>query len=192
MEDSQIRREQRPVTIQTSRGTLEGELEIGVTLRTLDRLNLLQHAFVTIEKPRVVNGDWSIEPDTLVLNTSCILFVVERSNPKREHSDLVESARFSRSAVRLQVGRFEIQGFLHVPGEGRTLVRLKQDQHAFLALTSASVVGPDTAFASSFVAVNRAHLLAAQEMDHDAGLGNQNDVSWSQASVRSDRPTVDR
>ena len=161
-------REQRPVLIHTSRGTLEGELEIGAALRTLDRLNLLQHAFITIENPRVVTGDWSIEPGTLMLNTSCILFVVEQSSPVTGFGVSGESARFSRSAVRLQVGEFEIQGFLHVPGQGQPLVRLKQDRHAFLAITSASIVGPDVAIASSFVAVNRAHVLAAQELERDA------------------------
>lgn len=160
-------REQRPVLIHTSRGALEGDLEIGAALRTLDRLNLLHHAFVTIENPQVLTGGWSIESRTLVLNTSCILFVVERKGRETDQHETNEAARFSRSAVRLHVGEFEIRGFLHVPGDGKPLVRLKQDQHSFLAITSASVVGPDAAFASSFVAVNRAHVLAAQELNHE-------------------------
>ena len=173
MEEGYARREQRPVLIHASRGTLEGELGIGTALRTLDRLNLLHHAFVTIENPRVVAGDWSIEPGTLLLNTSCILFVVELSSRRLGVCDAGEAARFSRSAVRLQVGDYEIQGFLHVPGKGRPLIRLKQDRHAFMAVTSASVVGPDTAFASSFLAVNRAHVLAAQELEYKADLARE-------------------
>lgn len=183
MEEGYARREQRPVLIHASRGTLEGELGIGAALRTLDRLNLLHHAFVTIENPRVVAGDWSIEPGTLLLNTSCILFVVELSSRRLEVCDAGEAARFSRSAVRLQVGDYEIQGFLHVPGKGRPLIRLKQDRHAFLAVTSASVVGPDTAFASSFLAVNRAHVLAAQELEYKAGLAHEASVTAIPAPV---------
>ena len=44
MRNGYAKREQRPVLIHISRGTLEGELEIGAALRTLDRLNLLHHA----------------------------------------------------------------------------------------------------------------------------------------------------
>jgi hypothetical protein len=168
MREGNVEREQRPVLIYTVRGTLEGELQVGAALRTLDRLNLSHQAFVTIENPGVLSGGWSMEHGALVLNTSSILFVVERSNPTRGGSVSGGSARFSRSAVRLQVGEFEALGFLHVPGNGRALARLQQDRHAFLALTSASVTGPDTAFVSSFVAVNRARVLAAQELGPDA------------------------
>jgi hypothetical protein len=98
------------------------------------------------------------------VNTASILFVIERTSFKRKSGKRVEAARFNRAAVHLCVGEYEIQGFLHVPGRGDVLTRLNRDKYSFIALTSASVVGPDSEFAAPFLAVNRDHIMAAQEL----------------------------
>ena len=44
------------------------------------------------------------------------------------------------------------------------MTRIHQDVHAFIAVTSASVSRGDEQFAAPFVAINRRHILAAQEL----------------------------
>ena len=66
--------------------------------------------------------------------------------------------------MRVRVGPYEIEGFLHVPPGGECLKWLNHYSHPFLSLTSVSVVGPAKQFATPFLAVNRRHILAAQEI----------------------------
>ncbi len=46
--------------------------------------------------------------------------------------------------------------------------RLDQSNHPFISLTWAAVKGPDTKLTAPFLAVNRAHILAAQEITPEA------------------------
>ncbi len=55
-----------------------------------------------------------------------------------------------------------MHGFVHVPPGGNPMTRLNQGEHAFVALTSASVIGPGEELATPFLAVNRGHILAAR------------------------------
>ena len=69
--------------------------------------------------------------------------------------------------TRARVGAFDVEGFVHVPPRGDPLLRFNQDTHPFIAVTSASVVGPDRQFEAPFLAIKRSHILAVQPMDHD-------------------------
>jgi hypothetical protein len=157
-------RERRQVHVQTIHGAIEGFMETGERIRTLDDLNMFHRKFLRIEEAVVSSPVWSFDRGTVGVNTSAILFVIERTRFKRKSNERVEASRFNRAAVRLCVGEYEIQGFLHVPGRGDILTRLNRDKYPFIALTSASVVGPDSEFAVPFLAVNRTHIMAAQEL----------------------------
>jgi hypothetical protein len=157
-------RERRQVFVQTIHGSIEGYVETGARIRTLDDLNMFSRKFLRIDDAVVSSPVWSFDSGTVGVNSSAILFVIERTRFKRKSGKRVEAARFNRAAVRLCVGEYEIQGFLHVPGRGDVLTRLNRDKYPFIALTSASVIGPDSEFAAPFLAVNLMHVMAAQEI----------------------------
>jgi hypothetical protein len=167
MENELAGRERRQVHVQTIHGAIEGYVETGARIRTLDDLNMFSRKFLRIEDAVVSSDVWSFDQGTVGVNTAAILFVIERTQFKRKSGKRVEAARFNRAAVRLCVGEYEIQGFLHVPGRGDVLTRLNRDKYPFIALTSTSVVGPDSEFAAPFLAVNRTHIMAAQEILED-------------------------
>jgi hypothetical protein len=179
MENEQEGRERRRVHVQTIHGSIEGYVETGARIRTLDDLNMFSRKFLRVEDATVSSAVWSFEPGTIGVNTASIMFVVERTTFKRKSDKRVEAARFNRAAVRLCVGEYEIQGFLHVPGRGDILTRLNRDKYPFIALTSASVVGPDSEFAAPFLAVNRDHIMAAQELldEEQEQTANHEDAS---------------
>jgi hypothetical protein len=71
----------------------------------------------------------------------------------------------NRTALRLCMpGGSEVRGFLHTPAMGDPIARLNQDQNAFFAMTSASLMNPENEFAAAFLAVNRAHVFAAESL----------------------------
>jgi len=164
MDNETCGRERRQVHVQTIYGAIEGYVETGERSRTLDGLNLSSGKFLRIEDAVVSSPVWSFDRGTIGVNASAILFVIERTRYRRKGDERVEAARFNRAAVRLCVGKYEIQGFIHVPGRGDILTRLNRDKYSFIALTSASVVGPDSELAAPFMAVNRTHITAAQEL----------------------------
>jgi hypothetical protein len=47
------------------------------------------------------------------------------------------------------------------------MMRFNQDTRPLIAVTSGSVVGPDTRFEAPFLAIKRSHILAVQPIDHD-------------------------
>jgi hypothetical protein len=167
MENEIEGQEKRQVLIQTIHGAVEGCVTTGKQIRTLDDLNMFSRKFLRVEDAGTSSSAWSFSPGTLGINTSSILFVIERSKFKRKAGKRVEAARFNRAAVLLRVGEFDIQGFVHVPGRGDILTRLNRDKYPFIALTSASVIGPESEIAAPFLAVNRSHIMAAQEIRQD-------------------------
>jgi len=180
MDNESDGRERRQVHVQTIHGAIEGYVETGARIRTLDDLNMFSRKFLRIEDAVVSSNVWSFDSGTIGVNSSAILFVIERTRFKRKPGKRVEAARFNRAAVRLCVGEYEIQGFLHVPGRGDVLTRLNRDKYPFIALTSASVVGPDSEFAAPFLAVNLEHVMAAQEILEE---------SQEQPALHADAPT---
>jgi len=152
---------QRPVRVQTSVGGVEGKLKIAPRLRTLDDLNMVAKHLVTLQSAKPTNGDWPFAEGTLSVNKSSIMFVIELDQPQAQSG--AGFGRFMRSSVSLRVGQYDIQGFVHVPPGGVVMKRLDQSNHAFVSLTSALVSGPDGEFTTPFIAVNRNHIIAAQE-----------------------------
>ena len=156
-------RESRPVRFETVHGTVEGILEVSAILRTLDDLNVVAKHFVTVHRPQLAGSDWRFDEGALAINKQSILLVQELAEPASK-SKKSFGGTFSRASVRLRVGHFDVEGFVHVPAGGDPMKRLNQQEHPFLALTSASVVGDETRTGVPFLAVNRSHILAAQEL----------------------------
>jgi hypothetical protein len=164
METEASERKGRRVRLQLARGTVSGRLSIGCILRTLDDLNMVARHFVTLDAVEATAPDWSFDDGPLALAKTSILFVQELDEYAPKADVHVQARHFARAPLRLRVGAYTLQGFLHVPPGGDPLARLNQDSHAFIALTSVSVLGPDTEFVASFLAVNRAQIGAAQQI----------------------------
>ena len=76
---------------------------------------------------------------------------------------------FTRSPIRLRVKDHEIEGFCHVPPDGAPMKRLEHGEHPFISLTTVLVTSPDGQSTAPFLAVNRTHILAVQEVDLQEG-----------------------
>jgi len=157
-------RHERGVRIQSTAGKIEGNLRIAASLRTLDDLNLVAKRLVTMHSAYAEDSDWNFDPGSLSINKASILFLQELGTPAVQAGS--SFGRFTRSPVRLRVGSYDIQGFVHVPPGGVAMKRLDQDNHPFVSLTSVLVSGPDGEFTAPFLAVNRSHIIAAQEVEH--------------------------
>lgn len=160
----------RPVRVQTPRGVVEGHLNSSSMIRLLDDLNVVNHAFRTIQSPVVDNEAWAVTDGPLAVHRDSILFVTEREDAPPlplNRQGAIEAARHTRAALRLWVGDFVIDGFVHVAPGGTPLSRLYQGQRPFLALSSATVIGPDGTVETPFIAVNRSHVTSAQELERD-------------------------
>lgn len=160
----------RRVVTGTLHGTVEGNLRVCSGLRTLDFLNRSITKFVTIEDAQVTDGIWQPEGSSWSVSVSTILWVAE-VEAMRPRAGSRRAPLQNRTAVRLCMPGCEARGFLHTPALGDPIARLNQDQSAFFALTSTSLMGAHTEFAAAFLAVNRSHIIAAEtllEPDADA------------------------
>ena len=157
-------RHERGVRIYTTAGRIEGDMRIAARLRTLDDLNLVARRLVTMHSAHAEDSNWNFDPGSLSINKTSILFLQELGTPAVQTG--VSFGRFTRSPVRLRVGEYDIQGFVHVPPGGVAMKRLDQDNHPFVSLTSVLVSGPEGEFTAPFLAVNRSHIIAAQEVEH--------------------------
>jgi hypothetical protein len=155
----------RNVVITTVFGTIEGSLASSGMLRLLDDLNVVAKRFLTVNDPVFLSGPWSRGDGPITLNKESIVFVKERAGSPQPQGNLRVASRFTRAPVELLMKDYAIHGFVHVVPNGDPMSRLNQGDHAFVALTSVSVVGPGEQFATSFLAVNRLHVLAARSIE---------------------------
>jgi hypothetical protein len=157
----------RPVRIFAEQLTFDGLLNISLGARTLDELNLGARSFLTLATPQLVTGSWDLIEGPVAINKASVLLVVEipdlGASLGRTDED-PEMRRFGRAAIHLKVREYAVEGFVHTGPGGSSLTRLNQSAHPFIALQSAVVVGPGVDFSASFLAINRAHVLSAQEM----------------------------
>jgi hypothetical protein len=181
-------RERRPVLIQTLRGSVEGRLGIHPGVRTLDFLNLARR-FVPVEADEIAVEGWCFEQGLLGINKDLILFVAELSDRLPVMDDRVEAAQFEREPIGLRVGDCDVRGYLHVRGVHDPVMRLNQCRQLFVAMTSASVIGPSFELAASFLAVNAAHVLAVQAL-RSGEIGSPVGPAW-EAEARVRRPALD-
>ena len=154
--------DERVLHIQSLQGTVEGTLRTSPSLRTLDDLNLVARNFVTLQGPSVDGERWGDSQTRMALSKASILFVVEDAETASPRS--IDPETYRRAPLRLRIADFDVQGFLHVPHGGDPMQRLNQDGHPFVALTSASVVGPGVEMAVPFLAVYRQRIALAVEL----------------------------
>jgi hypothetical protein len=154
-------REARRVRLYSLHGLVEGNLHVGARLRTLDDLNVVAKRFVQLHPPtHATNAAWSLDGGPVAVNKKAILFAQELASPPQRSG--MPFGGFTRSAVRLRIGDYEVEGFVHVPPGGEPMRRFDQDNHAFISLTTVLVVGPEGDRATPFLAVNRDFITAAQ------------------------------
>ena len=161
MDNARIDRETRRVRMGTLHGTIEGSLRVSSNLRTLDFLNRSTAKFISIQDPRVTSARWQPAASTSFVNVSFVLWVAEIIALQRTGRRRATPLQ-NRSGIRLCMPECEVLGFVHTPAQGDPILRLNQDTAPFFALTSASLLGPDIEFAAAFLAVNRAHVFAAE------------------------------
>jgi hypothetical protein len=148
----------RRIWVLTQHGSVEGKISLVPTARLLDELNQAGRAFLVVEPTRADLGRPLDGKRSIAINKNTILLVAELSKyvaQRRNHQGL------ARAPVALEIGSFSVCGFVHVPEGGDPLVRLNQAA-SFLAVTSASVIGPSIEYAAGFFAVNRRHVALAQ------------------------------
>jgi hypothetical protein len=157
----------RPVRVHTWSMTVDGLINVSLGGRTLDELNYAMRSFLSVGSPSVVTGDVHVTAAPLLISKEAILFVLELTelgSPPRRVEIAPEIRRFNRTAIRLRVGDFEIEGYVNALPGTDSLARLQQPGPGFLALNSATVVGPGVDLALPFLAVNRLRIVAAQEI----------------------------
>ncbi len=157
----------RPVRIVTEQITFDGLLNISLGARTLDELNLTARAFLILSNPVLQAGTWDLAEGPMVINKSSILYLIEIPDlgaTLGRGAEEPELRRFGRAAIRLWLRDCAIEGYVHTGPGNSSLLRLNQATHPFIALQSATVKGPGTDFSAPFLAVNRGHIVAAQEM----------------------------
>lgn len=180
-------RTRRPVLIHTLRGSVEGNLEVNPDVRTLDLINI-PHRFVPVETTEIAVADWSFEQGRLAINKDLIVFVTELTDAAPATDRRAEAAHYRREGISLRVADCDVKGYMHVRGVNDPLVWLSLVRQPFMALTSASVVGPDFELATGFIAVNRAHILAVQTLVLDEADASAK-PAWA-AEARTDHPAV--
>jgi hypothetical protein len=157
----------RPVRVFTGLVTIDGILTVGLGGRTLDELNQGARAYLTLTLPLLVTGQTPLEKGPLSINKSNIIFALEIPDlgAKIESQPMEPEVHRARSVVRIRTADYTIEGYVHTWGGGDALGRLTQPgTPRFLALSPATIAGPDIDCAVSFVAVNCAHVTMAQEI----------------------------
>jgi hypothetical protein len=166
-------RERRHVHVQTTEGIIQGYLLTSPLVLTLTDLNIAGTRYMTIHDPRVLETDWNLGKLPVSVGKENILYVTELDTEQRGPEYRAQSEFFLRLPLRLWLQGHCIDGLAHVPPGTTAITRLKQSNHAFVALTSVKIQTPQGLIQTPFVAVNRAQILAVQEQpegDH-AGLG---------------------
>jgi hypothetical protein len=159
----------QPVRAFTGLAAFDGLLTLSLGQRTLDELNLADRPLLVLEEPVVHSGRAGLVEGTLAVSKSAILFTVEidavgadlhGGTPEPE----AEPKQAFRSLLRLRIGEYTLEGYMHMPPGISFINRMSQARRRFVALTSASIDGPGVSGVAHFVAANWAHVLSAQEV----------------------------
>ena len=153
----------RRLRLVTRHGHVDGSVLANPRVATLRYLNITsatQH-FIVISPPIEPSAGWNIVDGALAIAIDSLLFVQELT-ALAFPSDRAAAALYERCAIRLSVGEFAVEGYLHMPPGSNPISRLNQNSHPFFALSAVSVIGPDTQFAAPFLAIKRSEVIALQ------------------------------
>ncbi len=157
----------RPLRIFTDAFILDGLLNGSLGARTLDELNNSARAMLALSSPRVVTGDWMVGEGPLVVSKAAILMVAEIPDLGASLTNVPsepELQKFGRAAVRMRLRSYSLEAYVVTSQGGDPLVRLSQGSHSFMALNNVKIAGPGVDLEVPFLAVNRMHVLAGQEL----------------------------
>ena len=164
----------RRLRLVTRHGQVEGQLRTNPHVSTLHYLNVtaMSQSLVVLHPPIEPSSGWNIAEGALALSIDSVLFAQEMSEYKPIPGDPAAAAKYGRCAIRLNVGDYAVEGFLHLPPGTDPFTRLNQDRHAFFALSAVSVMGPDAQFAAPFLAIKRSEVIAIQSLENESTLDN--------------------
>ena len=164
--------EERRVRCVTTYGRVDGALKTHSGVSTLHYLNVAASAsdFITLEPPIDSEPDLDLDSGALAVATSSILFIQELTEYQPIIRDPEAAASFQRTPVSVNLGTYLLRGFMHCAPGVQAVQRISSDRHAFIAMSSVSVVGPEQ-FAADFVAVRRDRILLAQAIRDDVLTG---------------------
>jgi hypothetical protein len=160
----------RRLRLITVHGHVDGQVRVNPRISTLHYLNVtsMSQSFIVLTPPIEPSPEWNVANGSLALAFDSVLFVQEMTDLPPADSDRAAAALYERCAVRLNVGGYAVDGFIHMPPGGDPISRLNQDRHPFFALTAVSVMGTRDQFAAPFLAVKRSEVIALQAVG--AGL----------------------
>ena len=157
----------RRLRLVTRHGHVDGSVPVNPRVATLRYLNITaatQH-FIVMSPPIEPSAGWNVADGALAMTIDSLLFVQELTDCAPFPSDRAAAALYERCAIRLSVGDYAVEGYLHMPPGSNPISRLNQNNHPFFALSAVSVVGPDTQFAAPFLAIKRSEVIALQAVD---------------------------
>lgn len=166
MEKGHSASEARRLLIGTLHGAVEGILSVGQQVRTLDYLNRGTTRFIPLHGAKSIRPFLTLQGNAVSVNIAMVLWVTELKVTRPGGLSKVKP-QLNRCAVRFCLPTCEASGFLHTPLQGDPFARLNQDRGAFLALTSASLIGADTEMTFEFLAVNSQHVVSAEIIAQD-------------------------
>jgi len=157
----------RPLRVFTDGLVLDGLLNATLAGRTLDELNNSGRPMLALLSPKVMAGDWVVDEGSIVVNKAAIMMVAEipdlGASLTGPHSE-PELQKFGRAAVRMRLRSYNLEAYVVTSQGGDPLVRLSQGSHSFMALNNVKIAGPGVDLSVPFLAVNRQHVLAGQEL----------------------------
>jgi hypothetical protein len=158
---------ERRIRVQTAQGAIEGTLPVGQGSSTMHRLNVVaaSQKFLQLQSPVVCTPKCVFQEGALSVVIDSIVFVTEVAECVPVPREPQAAARFRRARVILLLEDYLVEGYVHVPPGGDPIVRLNQDRHKFIALTSVTVKTADEEFSAPFMALNGSKLLAIQEIE---------------------------
>jgi len=135
-------------------------------VRTLDAVNQLAAGFVTLQPPVTTPFGAPFGDGPVAIARSSVILIEELDESNAQAPALRAGfPKLWRAAIVLRVGTFTVNGYVHVPMGGNPLMRVSTaDGPPFLALTVVEALSPMGPVKAQFVAVNRAHIMAAQEV----------------------------
>jgi hypothetical protein len=157
---------ERRVRLHTWSGVLEGYMPCSPAVRTLDAVNQLATGFVTLQPPVTTPFGAPFGEGPVAISRSSVVLIEELEESHAQAPVLRAGfPKLWRAAIVLRVGTFTVNGFVHVPMGGNPLMRVStNDGPPFLALTVVDALSPTGPVKAQFVAVNRSHITAAQEV----------------------------
>lgn len=171
----------RRLRLVTRYGQVEGQLRTNANVSTLHYLNVaaMSRNFIVIQPPIEPSKGWNVAAGALALSIDTVLFAQEISQYTPVAGDPIAASEYERRGVRLNVGEYAVEGFMHLPPGANPIARLNQDRQAFFALSAVSVMGLDVQFAAPFLAIKRSEVIAVQAIGTDAALDRAVELEMS-------------